>query len=61
MNKHECAHALVFDALGEALAHAYGYVSTGERHRLAELVCDQVERDEHDHGQPTTTANGWPA
>lgn len=45
MNRHETAHLLVFEALAEPLAHAYSYVPTTERHRLAEMVCDQVEHD----------------
>lgn len=60
MNRHETAHAIVFEALGEALAHAYGYVSTAERHRYAELICTEVERDEHDHSRTVGTVNGWP-
>lgn len=61
VNRHETAHAIVFDALGEALAHAYGYVGASERHHLAELVCLEVERDQVDHAQTVGTGNGWPA
>lgn len=58
MNRHETAHLLIFDALAEAFAHAYTYVSTAERHRYAELICDEVERDEHQHGV-VAAGNGW--
>lgn len=43
MNQHQCAHAIVFNALSTALAQAYGDVPTHERHRLAELVCTEAE------------------
>lgn len=43
MNRHECAHAIVFTALSTALAQAYGFVRLSERHRLAELVCTEAE------------------
>lgn len=60
MNKHETAHAIVLDALAEAFVHAFGYVSVAERHRYAEQICNEVERDEHDHGV-VAAGNGWPA
>lgn len=45
MNRHQAAHAIVFDALTVALFQAFGDISTSERHRLAEIVCEEAEAE----------------